>query len=498
MVHPDDLAGAGAALAKLKNPGDRASNVICRIRCKDKSYRWLSWNSVVAREGIAFAVAQDITERKQVEGDLLHAASHDAVTNLPHRLYFERQLTSMRGDESHPVWVLLVGIDRFQAVNEFMGHAIGDDVLRRIADRLRGTLDESARIARFAGDQFVIALADLDMRSTLNLAEQLRDVVAAPIESDEYRLVLTASVGISRSPEHGRTSQELLSCAEAAMVRAKRRGRDGVCLFTDEQMKGSEERLALGRNLRGALERGEMSLHYQPVRRASDRKLSGFEALLRWNSPEFGLIAPDLFIPIAETMGMMPDIGEWVLEHACRQARIWHDCGCRDFVIAVNVSAQELQRPNLTDVVSRTLSLHSIPASLLVIEITESSLMENIDRVRATLGELKRMGVRLSLDDFGTGYSSLAYLKQFPIDTLKIDQRFVRGLPYSDEDAAIARTIVVMGHQLRMRVSAEGVETEEQAEFLGKIGCDELQGYHLGRPAPAEIAEAALESTLVT
>jgi EAL domain-containing protein (putative c-di-GMP-specific phosphodiesterase class I) len=271
------------------------------------------------------------------------------------------------------------------------------------------------------------------------------------------------------------------------MARAKREGRDAVCVFSVDQMQEIEDRIVLGRALRGALARGEMALHYQPQQRAADATLTGFEALLRWTSPTLGGVPPNRFIPIAEALGLMPEVGAWVIDEACRQARCWLDAGHRGFCIAVNVSPQQLQRPGLLAHVREALARHDVPASMLGIELTESSLMENVGRLRDTLAELKALGLRLSLDDFGTGYSSLAYLKQFPLHTLKIDRSFVSGLPDDPHDAAIARTIVAIGHQLRLVVAAEGVETQEQAAFLDSIGCDELQGYHLGRPvAPGE------------
>jgi EAL domain-containing protein (putative c-di-GMP-specific phosphodiesterase class I) len=250
-----------------------------------------------------------------------------------------------------------------------------------------------------------------------------------------------------------------------------------------------EDYRTLGGRLRDAIANGEFALHYQPRRSATGHALIGFEALLRWNNAVLGNVPPARFIPIAEALGLMPDIGAWVLGEACRQARAWLDDGFRDFTIAVNVSAEQLQRPGLVEQVDAATSLHGIEPSMLDVELTESALIENVARTQRTLAGLKQLGTHLSLDDFGTGYSSLAYLKQFPIDKLKIDQSFVRGLPTDADDAAIAKTIIAMAHQLRMTVSAEGVETEEQSLFLTDIGCDELQGYHLGHPVAAAEAE---------
>jgi diguanylate cyclase (GGDEF)-like protein/PAS domain S-box-containing protein len=487
FVHPDDRAAATEQVAILTTGGGRVSQFAYRFLCADGGFRWLEWDAVHSPEGLTFAVAHDITERRRIEAELDYAETHDPVTGLEHHRVLERRLATMLDEAAVPVWIVFIGLDRFQVVNESMGHAIGDDVLMRIAARLRDTVGRAGHVARFAGDEFVAAVPGLDRDGALALAEALREAVARPLEGNEYRLVLSASLGVVQSPTHGRSLQELLRRAEAAMVRAKRQGHDNVCEFSAAQMQDVEDRIVLGRALRGAAQRGEMSLHYQPQQRATDRALTGFEALLRWRNPELGQVPPNRFIPIAEALGLMPEIGDWVVNEACRQARVWLDAGHAGFTIAVNVSALQLQRPGLVTQVRAALERHRLPPHALDIELTETSLMENIERVRETLVELQQLGVRLSLDDFGTGYSSLAYLKQLPLNTLKIDKSFVRGLPDDPHDAAIARTIVAMAHQLGLVVAAEGVETGEQATFLAAIGCDELQGYHLGRPvAPGE------------
>ncbi|HTA65928.1 MAG TPA: EAL domain-containing protein [Xanthomonadaceae bacterium] len=490
FVHPDDRGATANAVTVLNEAGGRISAFAYRFHCKDGSYRWLEWESVVAADGLAYAAARDITERRKAEAELAYVASHDVVTGLPHHLVFERTLAGLLADPTASVWLFFIGLDRFQTINESMGHVIGDELLQTVGERLRATLGDDGQIARFTGDEFVIASTTMDRTSAMALADRLRDAVARPIERGGYRLLLTASIGISHSPEHGHTAKELLRRAEAAMTRAKRQGRDSVCEFSIEQMQDIEDRLVLGSHLRGAIRRGELELHYQPHRRASDRALTGFEALLRWNSKELGRTPPARFIPIAESLGLMPEIGAWIVDEACRQMRAWMDRGHHGFTIAVNVSAQQLQRHGLVDQVRAALQRHAVPAEALSIELTESSLMENVLRVRDTLAELKALGTTLALDDFGTGYSSLSYLKQFPIDKLKIDQSFVRGLPDDVDDATIARTIVAMAHQLRMVVASEGIETEAQAAFLTDIGCDELQGFYLGHPVVAEEAEA--------
>ena len=490
FVHPDDRDAAALAAASLDGEGRELNDYVVRFLCRDGGYRWLQWSARTAQDGLVYAAGRDITEQKKVDMELAHAVSHDAITGLPHHLVFERKLAIVLDEATGPVWILFIGLDHFQSINESMGHGIGDELLLRVAERLRAELGDAGGIARFAGDEFVVAVTGFDQASVLGLAERLRDAISKPIQGGEYQLLVTASVGISQSPDHGRTPQELLRRAEAAMTRAKRQGRDCVREFSTEQMQDIEDRLVLGSQLRAAVARGELELHYQPQHRADDRSLCGFEALLRWNNPSLGRVPPSRFVPVAEALGLMPEIGAWVLDEACRQARVWLDCGHRGFDISVNVAAQQLQRTGLVAQVRAAIERHALPKGALTIELTESSLMENVMRVQNVLAELKALGIQLSLDDFGTGYSSLAYLKQFPIDKLKIDQSFVRGLPDDGDDATIARTIVAMAHQLRMVVAAEGVETPAQALFLKAIGCDELQGYLLGRPVPATEAEA--------
>ena len=490
FVHPDDRDAAALAAASMNREGSELSEFVVQFLCRDGGYRWLQWAARTAQDGLVYAAGRDITEQKKADVDLAHAVSHDAITGLPHHLVFERNLAVLLDEATGPVWILFIGLDHFQSINESMGHAIGDQLLVQVAQRLHAELGDASSLARFAGDEFVIAVTGFDQASVLVLAERLRDAISKPMLGGDYQLLLTASVGISQSPDHGRTAKELLRRAEAAMTRAKRQGRDCIREFSTEQMQDIEDRLVLGSQLRAAVARGELELHYQPQHRADDRSLCGFEALLRWNSPSLGRVPPSRFIPVAEVLGLMPEIGAWVLDEACRQARAWLDCGHSGFDISVNVAAQQLQRAGLVAQVRAAIQRHALPRGTLTIELTESSLMENVLRVQGVLAELKELGIQLSLDDFGTGYSSLAYLKQFPIDKLKIDQSFVRGLPDDTDDATIARTIVAMAHQLRMVVAAEGVETSAQAVFLKAIGCDELQGYLLGRPVAATEAEA--------
>lgn len=465
-------------------------SVILRNYRKDGALFWnhLSLSPVCDEEGgVAhfLGVINDLTEHRQVEAELAYAASHDALTGLPRYPVLESMLATMLSEPGAQAAVFFIDIDRFHAINESMGHVFGDDVLHTIAGRLRQAVGQEGHIARFAGDEFVVVRPGADRGGVAAFADRLRGAVAQPIEGDGYRLTLTASIGISRAPEHGHSAMDLLRRAEAAMSRAKRQGRDALCEFTTEQMQEMEDRLLLGACLREAPRRGELALHYQALIEAGGRRVIGFEALLRWFSPQLGAVSPARFIPLAEALGLMAEIGHWVIDEACRQLREWDDAGHSDFIVAVNFSAQELQRLDIVDLVRDAVQRHGITASRLEIEITESSLMEHVERVVSAMHELKQLGVTLSLDDFGTGYSSLAYLKQFSLDKIKIDRTFVRDLPHDQDDAAIARTIVVIGHQLRLKVVAEGVETLEQETFLRAMGCDQLQGYLFSPPVSA-------------
>lgn len=497
FLHPDDRRDADELVNRTMVDDSRRTTTEFRYLCKDGRYRWLMWETIHGPDGLAFGVARDVTHRREAAAALEHASRHDGLTGLPRRSFVEASIQSLmeqRPDDDAQVWVLVLGLDRFHSINETMGHDIGDDVLRKTAERLVQVASDAEVVGRFASDKFVVVAPADDHTEATDLADRMRAAVREPIETDEYRLVLTASVGVSRGPDHGPTAQDLLQRAEAAMTNAKSLGGNTSFHFSTDQMRDIEERLLLGRRLRRAVANGDLELHYQPQHRASDRALTGLEALLRWTDDDWGRVPPDRFIPIAETMGLMPEIGEWVLNEACRQAKVWLDAGHTPIPIAVNISAQELQRGGLPERVRDALDRHSVPASAIAIELTESSLMENVERATETLFELTEIGTDIALDDFGTGYSSLAYIKHFPISKIKIDKSFVSALPDDDDDAAIVRTVIAMAHQLRMTVAAEGVETDEQLEFLRADGCDELQGYLLGRPVTADETERLFDT----
>jgi diguanylate cyclase (GGDEF)-like protein/PAS domain S-box-containing protein len=480
-------------------------NVVLRNYRADGSLFWneLSLAPVLDDSGAVshfLGVSIDITERRRFEEELARAMSHDAVTDLPRYAATEQQLVPGQagpGAAGQEWWLLFIDLDHFHSVNETMGDQVGDLVLRQIAERLRDTLGGLGRLSRFAGDEFVAVVPDLDQDVVLALADSLRRAVAAPISGAPFELQLTASIGISGHPDHGRTPGELLRRAEAAMAQAKRDGRDGVRLYSESDMQHVEDRLALGVHLRGAVQRDELELHYQPQVAAEDGRLLGLEALVRWTRSPLGPVPPGRFIPIAEALGLMPEVGDRVLQLACAQLQAWSAAGLPPTVVAINVSAQQLLREGFANSVERALREYQVPRGCLQFELTESSLMESLQRVHETLDRLRGLGISLALDDFGTGYSSLSYLKRFNFDKLKIDRSFVSDLRSEGSDAAIARTIIAIGHELGMRVSAEGVETPSQRQLLCALGCDELQGYLLGRPQPAEQLEAMMRTGYV-
>lgn len=435
------------------------------------------------------AFIRDLTERQRLTAAVARHASQDAVTGLDRYSILEPRLTRAVEDGTTFVAVIFIDLDRFHRINESIGHGRGDEVLRAVGVRLQALADEQVAVCHFASDEFVVVQHGGDGPSAARLAESIRNLLALPFEPVGYRVLLTASIGMSCAPAHGRIALDLLRRAQAAAERGKGLGRDCVCPFQIEDMQDIEDRIAMGGLLREAVQAGELTLHYQPQFSASDMRLTGFESLLRWNNPLLGIVSPGRFIPIAEGLGLMSEIGNWVIREACRQARAWLDAGHSGFTIAVNVSPQQLRRPGLHIAVGEALHEFRLPDGMLEIELTESTVLENLARVQDELAKLKALGTLLTLDDFGTGHSSLAYLKHFALDKLKIDQTFVQGLPHNILDASISRAILTLGRDLGLRVAAEGVETTNQAVFLRELGCDELQGYLTGHPAPADAAE---------
>jgi diguanylate cyclase (GGDEF)-like protein/PAS domain S-box-containing protein len=486
-VHPDDLPTTAQVTAQIRTQG-RIDAFVNRWIDADGGEHWLEWTASLTPDRRIFAVARDITERRRYELELAHFASHDPVTGLPRMEQAEAYLASslaaaaLRGGR---VTVSYLDLDRFHLINEVRGHATGDQVLHAVARRLVEAVGERAQVARVASDEFLIVrVDDGDGPDQQELGESLRLLIEQPITLGEQQVLLTCSVGVSCFPENGATARELMQQAEAAMTKAKDEGRNAVASFSNEQSQALKDRRELGAGLREAIANDELVLHFQPQIGAHDWQVRGVEALVRWNSPQHGLLPPGRFIRVAEELGMIVELGQWVLESACRKAREWLDSGLADFTVAINVSALQLQRPDFLERVQRALDVSRLPPRYLELELTESMVMAHVERVIVAMRSLKALGVSLSLDDFGSGYSSLNYLRRFPIDKLKIDQSFVRDIITDPGSAGICRAVIALGHQLGMTVSAEGVETIGQAAFLRRSECDQFQGNYFCVPVP--------------
>ena len=444
------------------------------------------------------AYLTDITERKLAEERIHHLAYYDALTGLPNRTLLaklvDQALTVAQRSKLHGC-VLFIDLNRFKLINDTLGRRIGDALLKEAAARFRLVLRDQDLVARLGGDEFAVGLFDIGQHyEASRVAHKLLAALNEPFMVDGHDLRVGASIGISVYPQDGADAETLLRLADIAMYRAKQ-GSDSeaehVAFYSRDMNQGMQERMRIESGLRQALGNGQLELHYQPKFSIADSKIIGAEALVRWRHPERGLVPPAEFIPLAEATGLVVQVGEWVLEAACAQAQTWKDAGLPPIRLAVNVSAREFTSA-LPGRVKETLERYGLEPSWLELEITESTLMHNIDRVIGIMDRITALGVTLSLDDFGTGYSSLSYLKRFPIDTLKIDRSFTTGIPADASDCAIASTIISIAQQLNHKVIAEGVETVEQLAFLKDSGCDEVQGYLFSKPLPAVEFEKAL------
>jgi len=431
----------------------------------------------------------EIGARRRAQDELANRISHDQTTGLPRFVLIEEYLQSAfleAAAHNGRVMVFYVDIDRFHTINETRGRVIGDHVLREIAARLCAIAGSKGKVAHVASDEFAVALVDDACTcDRIAFAEAVRRHAEEPILHANQRIYVTCSVGVSCFPDNGTSPQELLRQAEAAMLHAKSEGRNLVSAFSNEQKQALEDRSTLGLILSDAIRNGELVVHYQPQVNARDSRIIGFEALVRWQSPEFGLLPPARFLDVAEDLGLIVDVGGFVLESVCRQARAWLDAGCADFFISINVSSLQLQRPDFVERIGKALSGWALPARHIELELTENMMAGNVERVISTMLALKALGVELALDDFGTGYSSLNYLRRFPIDKLKIDQSFVQTIGSDLGAAGICSAIITLGHQLGMTVLAEGVETMAQADFLRRNFCDQFQGFHFSKGVPA-------------
>jgi diguanylate cyclase (GGDEF)-like protein/PAS domain S-box-containing protein len=445
---------------------------------------------------ILVAVARDITERKEAERRLLKLAHFDTLTNLPNRSQLYESLTHSLTQAAEHRWalaVLFLDMDRFKNINDTLGHSIGDELLRQFASRLLDCLRVRDTIGRFGGDEFcAILMLPEGVQSSLPVIDKIREAMRQPFDLKGHEVTVTASIGISVYPDDGQDADTLIKYADTAMYRAKEAGRDAFRFFTAEMNAQSLARLDLEIALRRAIDNEEFVLHFQPKIDIGTGRISGAEALIRWNRPGHGMVSPALFVPLLEETGLIVRVGNWVIHEACRNIAHWKSVGAGAVQISVNVSGIQFFVGGLEEEVLRALREHDIPPELLELELTESSLMSNAEETITMLQGLKELGIKISIDDFGTGYSSLAYLKRFPIDKLKIDIAFVREVTSNPDDAAIVLAIINMAHSMKLKVIAEGVEKDSQLAYLRRHDCDEMQGYYFSRPVPADDFEQML------
>jgi len=463
---------------------------------------WVSVNAHVRRDASGAVLyyegtIEDITERRVYQAQIERQANFDALTGLANRTLLNGRLHKVIHDPATAaagVAVAFIDLDQFKFINDTYGHELGDNLLQSMADRLRACVRDTDTVARQGGDEFVLLLTGYAPEDLVCVVQRVHAAIAQPWQSGRREFHVTSSVGVAVYPEDGASADVLLRNADAAMYKAKENGRNGYQFFTAELNRALVERLDIERRLRGALARRQFLLHYQPRIDMATGRIAGAEALLRWRVPQQGLVSPARFIAVAEDTGLIVPIGRWVLMAACRQARAWQIAGLPPLIVSVNVSPRQFREGNIVETIAEALRATELPARCLQIELTEGLAMHGAEKYVHMLGRIKALGVQIAVDDFGTGYSSLSYLKRFPVDQLKVDRSFVTDLATDPDDAVIVQAIIALGHKLKLRVVAEGVETTEQLEFLRACGCDEMQGYLFGRPMIAGEFAALLES----
>lgn len=440
----------------------------------------------------------DITQRRASEERIRHMAQHDALTGLPNRMLLMDRLQqglALSGRRQRKLAVMLLDLDRFKTINDSLGHQVGDVVLQTIAARLSGCIRQGDTVARLGGDEFVVLLNDIQgPKDAGRTALQILEDIAGPIQVMDHQLLVTPSIGVACYPADGSDPDVLLKNADMAMYQAKLSGRDCYRFYTQQMSESADERLALGNALRKAITERQFEVYYQPQVDIKTGRLVAAEALLRWNHPEWGQLQPGRFIHVAEETGLITTISEWVLFTACQQNRKWQDSGLPGIRIAVNLSAAQLRQPSLPELVAAILAETRLAPDYLELELTESMVMENLEEISVSLGKIAASGVSISVDDFGTGYSSLTHLKKFPISKLKIDKSFVRDIVQDPDDAAITAAIIALCKNLDLKVTAEGVETEDQMAFLRKLECGIAQGFYFREPLSTVEFEQLLQS----
>ncbi len=503
-VHPDDRPKVRAAIDSAMPGSTDSYGYEARIRHADGTYRWMSVRGkVVQRDsrgaGIRMlGVRMDINEQKRAEEKLRHLAHFDSLTGLPNRTLLNDRMTdaiAIAARTHEPLAVLALGVDKFKNVNDTFGRGIGDELLIEFAKRMKSLVRAEDTVARIGGDEFIIVLPGADANSAAHTARQLLESLSNRYRTGQLELVVTPSIGIAMYPSDAQDFDALLKCADTAMHLAKNDGRNHYLFFTVEMQISSARNLLLENALRGAIERSELRLHYQPQVSLVDGRITGAEALLRWGHSDLGNVSPAEFIPIAEDSGQILQLGAWVLRSAATQLRAWIDCGLEPLTLAVNLSSVQFRHPNLPQLISEILREAQLPPQYLELELTEGVAMGDPVGAIETMNKLHQLGIRTSIDDFGTGYSSLNYLKRFRASKLKIDQSFTGGVTTDPEDQGIVRAIINLAGSLGLQTVAEGVETAGQVAFLQAHGCQEAQGYYFSEPLPADRFEALVRDT---
>jgi diguanylate cyclase (GGDEF)-like protein len=463
----------------------------CKTTLKDNNPKWSEFRDLASRVGIAIATH----EREQ---KLLLEAQYDNLTGLPNRILLQDRLKLAMEHSDYTgkaMWVVFIDLDRFKVVNDSMGHTIGDELLKEIGSRLLAETRDSDTVARFGGDEFVIVLSgDAGENIQLSVLNRIMETVAEPAYINNHELITSCSIGIAVYPNDGNNAETLIKNADIAMYRAKELGRNNYQFFTQDLNDKAAERMQMISLLRKAIEHHELTLHYQPKVDLHTSKVVGLEALLRWYSPTLGNVSPDKFIPVAEEAGLIASIGEWVLQTACQQMVVWQQAGIKSLLMSVNVSARQFQEENFVEKIQSILLKTGLKAENLELELTENILMDGSDQTINTLNTIQSLGMTLSIDDFGTGYSNLSYLHKLPIHILKIDKAFIDAITASAKKAPIVDTIIHFAQNLNLKVVAEGVENVDQANYLKKQGCDQIQGYFFSKPLPVDAATALLAS----
>lgn len=461
-------------------------------RSKEAMYAWLTIGLIpaeVSEQQQYVVMISDITVIREAQEQLSHIAYYDGLTSLPNRMLIMDRLQlalSKAIRDSSILGVLFIDLDNFKRINDTLGHAHGDSMLCYVAHRMASVLRQSDTLGRLGGDEFIVIVPDIESNDALvKVAEKILDCLSQPVVINNVEIVPSCSIGISVYPDHSKHHDELVQMADTAMYDAKNKGRNSYAFYHPSLTQKAVHYLTRERELHHALIKNEFVLHYQPQFSFSQRRITGVEALIRWQHPVKGLLSPAEIIPVAETSRLIVEIGNWILVEACKQLQQWRAEGFSELRIAVNISIRQLADKHLQQLIAELLKQHDLPAHLLELEVTESCLQNEVIYI-TNLEQLENLGIPISIDDFGTGYSCLSSLKNLPIRRLKIDQSFVKGIPHDSNDCAIAAAILAMAQKLNLQVTAEGIETYDQAYFLGNLGCHELQGYLLSKPVPAE------------